>query len=100
MADKGDSGSLDGEGRGVHEAELEQALTAGELVVVCWEPGCSMHRLPHWDKWQWVSRQRQPGYESYSHGICRWHYQAYRAEIDRYIAMERAAAASNVLTAT
>ena len=70
-------------------AELEAAFAAGEVVVVCWEPGCTMHRLPHWPERQWVSRERLPGYPRYSHGICRWHYQTYRAEVARYAARRR-----------
>ena len=55
-----------------HVAELERALDAEELVVVCWEPGCDMHRLPHWAEAEWVSHPRRPGYRMYSHGICRF----------------------------
>ena len=66
--------------------QLEQALEAGELVVVCWEPGCTMHRLPHWDEHQWISHERRQGYRHYSHGICHWHYEACRADIERFVA--------------
>ncbi len=67
------------------QQELEQALESGELVVVCWEPGCTMHRLPHWDEDTWVDRQQVSGYRRYSHGICHWHFRAYFQEIDRYL---------------
>ncbi|MEW6754868.1 MAG: hypothetical protein AB1505_28385 [Candidatus Latescibacterota bacterium] len=68
-------------------AELEQALVGHQLVVVCWEPGCTMHRLRHWRPDQWVSRPAEKGYAQYSHGICAWHYPRYQREIDRLLAV-------------
>ena len=67
------------------EIELEQAFEAGELVTVCWEPGCTMHRLPHWDESEWVSCERRDEYGQYSHGICRWHLQKYEQEVARFL---------------
>lgn len=84
------------------EDELESAIARHEMVVVCWEPGCTMHRLPHWSQHRWVSRRQEDTYPEYSHGICPWHYQAYRAEIERFIAEELVAKgdAGAVCTAT
>ena len=87
-------------GRGMLECELEEAIGAGDMVVVCWEAGCTMHRLPHWAEHRWVSREQVPDYKRYSHGICRWHYQAYRDEIERAIAAEMEAGTEKALTAT
>ena len=70
------------------EEELEMALAHDEMVIVCWEPGCMMHRLPHWNEGTWVARKQQKGYRNYSHGICFWHYQAYQKQIDQFIAEE------------
>jgi hypothetical protein len=74
------------------EEELERAFTNGDIVVCCWEPGCTMHRLPHWSEEKWVARKQQVGYRLYSHGICRWHFRAYAEEIDRYIVKNGTAA--------
>ena len=77
------------------EEELEQAFANGDIVVCCWEPGCTMHRLPHWPAEKWVSCAKRIGYTQYSHGICRWHYHVYAQEIDRIVAKEAAAAAGS-----
>jgi hypothetical protein len=82
------------------ERELEESLAAGDVVVVCWEPGCTMHRLLHWAEYQWVSHAQIPDYRRYSHGICHWHYQAYRAEVERAIGADLAADAQEAVTAT
>ena len=70
------------------ETELEQAFEADEIVVVCWEPGCTMHRLPHWDENEWVSYEHKKKYHRYSHGICRWHLQTYEQEAEHFLAAE------------
>jgi hypothetical protein len=71
------------------EGELKQAFEADEIVVTCWEPGCTMHRLPHWDEKEWVSCESKEKYHRYSHGICRWHLQKYEQEVDRFVAAEK-----------
>lgn len=81
------------------EAELEAAFQSGAIVVVCWEPGCSMHRLPHWPEHEWISREQVAGYRHYSHGICRWHYRMYQQEIDRFIAEDLPLARQDALSA-
>ena len=76
------------------EEELERAFANGDIVVCCWEPGCTMHRLPHWSEEKWVSSQKRVGHRQYSHGICRWHYRVYAEEIDRYPVEDGAAVAA------
>lgn len=71
--------------------ELEAAFVKGDLIVVCWEPGCKMHRLPHWQEQEWVTRPQKKGYRNYSHSICRSHYRVYQQEINRFITDETAA---------
>ena len=75
--------------------ELEAAFANGDLIVVCWEPGCKMHRLPHWQEKEWVTRSQEKGYRNYSHSICRSHYRVYQQQIDRYITEEAAAFSAN-----
>lgn len=70
------------------ETELEQTFDTDGIVVVCWEPGCTMHRLPHWDENEWVSYQKKGKYHRYSHGICRWHLHAYEQEVDHFLTVE------------
>jgi hypothetical protein len=84
------------------EAELDQAMAEQELVVVCWELGCTMHRLRHWDTEEWVSRPQQPGYRRYSHGICARHYPGYQRQIDELLSeySRREAALSTAVAAT
>ena len=65
------------------EAELERAFENGDLVVACWEPECTMHRLPHWADGQWVSRSRDESHASYSHGICMWHLRACQEQLEQ-----------------
>ena len=72
------------------EVELQQAFEADEIVVTCWEPGCTMHRLPHWDENEWVSCASKEKYHRSSHGICRWHLQKYEQEVDRFLVAEKA----------
>lgn len=68
------------------QAELEAAFADEEIVVVCWEPGCLLHRLPHWPEEQWVVREPRKGYPRYSHGLCRQHFLKYQQEIERLMA--------------
>lgn len=70
------------------EIELENAFENDEIVVTCWEPGCTMHRLPNWNQEKWVVHEQQKGYRNYSHGICVWHYHLYQKEVERFIARE------------
>jgi hypothetical protein len=71
--------------------ELERAIAQGRIVVVCWEPGCPMHRLPHWEDGQWVARPLEKGYRNYSHSICGSHYRLYQEQMQRFMAEEAAA---------
>ena len=71
------------------EAQLGQAFAGSDLIVVCWEPGCSMHRLPTWDSDRWVPRDRHVGYRHYSHGICSRHYRLLMQQV-RHTNLERA----------
>ena len=70
------------------EIELEEAFGNDDIVVACWEPGCTMHRLPDWSQEKWVVHEQQKGYRNYSHGICVWHYHLYQKKIERFIAEE------------
>ena len=62
-------------------AELEEAFEAGDMVTVCWEPGCRMHRLYYWHQHEWVEHDRRDGYPNYTHSVCDTHYHAYQDEI-------------------
>jgi hypothetical protein len=76
--------------------ELERAFAQKQIVLVCWEPSCQMHRLAHWQEEKWVARPHVKGYKHYSHSICRSHYRLCQEEVQRYIAKEAAAfSASN-----
>lgn len=70
--------------------QLEHALTRSELVTVCWEPTCSMHRLDHWGAQQWLSFEKSPTYRHYSHGICPEHARLLQGEIDQFLHEHRA----------
>jgi hypothetical protein len=72
------------------EQELESAFANAQMVVKCWEPECSMHRLPHWAEAKWVAFEAKHNYRRYSHGICNWHYLAYQREIDQILGVEKA----------
>jgi len=76
------------------EIEIEEAFEKGEIVTVCWDPECLMHRLPHWDEGRWIAHESKKGYRNYSHGICRFHFRMYQREIERYMAAEAAAPAA------
>lgn len=69
------------------EDELEQAFAAGGIVVKCWDPGCLLHRLPHWPKEVWIAVQPRE-YAGYSHGICRLHLRQYKREMERFSTLE------------
>ncbi len=66
--------------------QLQSAFERGEIVVVCWEPGCSLHRLSHWNEERWVSFAKRPTYARYSHSICPTHARRFREEIARFFA--------------
>ncbi|MFT5086626.1 MAG: hypothetical protein ACI906_004070 [Candidatus Latescibacterota bacterium] len=72
------------------QVELERAFAQEQIVLVCWEPSCQMHRLAHWNEEKWVARPHVEGYQKYSHSICRSHYRLCQEEIQRYIAKEAA----------
>lgn len=83
------------------EAELAQALANNDLVVVCWEPGCTMHRLRHWRPDLWVSRPQEQRYHQYSHGICAGHYASYEREADEPLPrLGRPVASASAVAAT
>ena len=65
--------------------QLENALTRKQLVTVCWEPACSMHRLEKWGAQQWLPFEKQPTYRNYSHGICPEHARLLQQEIDQFL---------------
>ena len=65
--------------------QLELALTRGELVTVCWEPTCSMHRLEKWGAQQWLPFAKNLAYRNYSHGICPEHARLLKEEIDQFL---------------
>lgn len=65
--------------------ELETAFDRADIVVVCWHPGCSMHRLKDWSEDDWEAYPRKKSYGRYSHGICIHHYREYAARVDAYL---------------
>ncbi|MBI2505843.1 MAG: hypothetical protein HYW07_21730 [Candidatus Latescibacteria bacterium] len=65
--------------------QLELALTRGELVTVCWEPTCPMHRLEKWGAQQWLPFEKSTTYRNYSHGICPEHARLLQREIDQFL---------------
>lgn len=65
--------------------QLENALAHGELVTVCWEPSCSMHRLDQWGAQQWLPFERNPAYRNYSHGVCPAHAHQLQRQIDDFL---------------
>ena len=66
------------------EAELEKAFERGEMVIVCWEPECTMHRLPHWEEGKWITHEKVKDYSNYSYGICVWHYRICQRLVEEY----------------
>ncbi|MSR84032.1 MAG: hypothetical protein EXS58_14100 [Candidatus Latescibacteria bacterium] len=65
--------------------QLEYALIRGELVTVCWEPTCSMHRLEKWGAQQWLPFAKSPAYRNYSHGICPDHVRLIQEEVEQFL---------------
>ncbi len=65
--------------------QLENALIRGELVTVCWEPTCSLHRLEKWGAQQWLPFAKSPAYRNYTHGICPDHVRLLKEEIDQFL---------------
>ena len=63
--------------------ELEAAIVASDMVTVCWEPDCNMHRLYYWPVDKWVEHEKKEDYTQYTHSICEYHYQLYHEEIER-----------------
>ena len=77
--------------KSAHE-ELDEAYESGDMITVCWEEGCSMHRLYYWDDETWVSHQKREDYANYTHSICDAHYREYQQELGQLIEEEEAAA--------
>lgn len=71
-------------------AEIEAAYEKGDMVTVCWEPDCSMHRLYYWEESKWVPHQKRGDYPNYTHSICEKHYHMYQEELEQLIAEETA----------
>lgn len=65
--------------------QLELALTRGELVTVCWEPTCPMHRLDYWGAQQWLPFEKRPAYRNYSHGVCPEHARLLQEEVEQFL---------------
>jgi len=63
-----------------HYQELERAFRRGATIIVCWQPGCSMHRLRSWQEGEWEPYPRRNEYPRYSHGICGDHFRKLEQE--------------------
>ena len=72
--------------------ELEEAYESGDMVTVCWEEDCSMHRLYYWDEERWVPHKKRETYTNLTHSICDVHFHMYQEELDQMIEEEEAAA--------
>ena len=72
--------------------ELHEAYESGDMITVCWEEGCTMHRLYYWDDDKWVSHEKREDYANFTHSICDVHYRDYQEELDQLIEEEEAAA--------
>jgi hypothetical protein len=70
-----------------YSKEIDAAYDHGDLITVCWEPECTMHRLTHWDETVWVKHTRQSGGQ-YTHGICERHARLFREEIRQHFASQ------------
>ena len=77
--------------------ELDEAYESGDMITVCWEEGCTMHRLYCWDDERWVPHARRDDYANFTHSICDVHYRSYQEELDQLIEEEEAASTA-VLT--
>ena len=66
--------------------ELEMAFDRTEVIVVCWHPQCSMHRLNGWSEDDWEAYPRKTGYGCYSHGLCQRHYHEYERQVEDFFA--------------
>ena len=66
--------------------QLEEAFASDDMVTVCWEPACHMHRLYYWPEEKWVEHNKKNNYAKYTHSICDYHYQQYHEEIEQMIA--------------
>ena len=69
--------------------QLEKALTRKQLVTVCWEPDCPMHRLEQWGPQQWLPFEKKSSYRNYTHGICPEHARLLQEEIDQFLVEHR-----------
>lgn len=81
------------------QSELNEALADGRMVVVCWEPECRKHRLPHWGEDEWVECERNGRKHQYSHGICVHHEAKYRIDMDAYFARQHKLARPETIVA-
>lgn len=39
--------------------QLEEAFASDDMVTVCWEPACHMHRLYYWPEEKWVEHNKK-----------------------------------------
>ena len=72
--------------------EIEKAYDSGDMVTVCWEDDCSMHRLYFWSEEKWVSHEKRAGHGNFTHSICDKHLNMYQNELNQLIEEEEAAA--------
>ena len=72
--------------------QIEEAYDSGDMVTVCWEDDCSMHRLYYWEDEKWVPHKKRKNYTNFTHSICEVHYRVYQEELGQLIEEEEAAA--------
>lgn len=63
--------------------KIRQAIQAGRIVTVCWEPTCALVRIP--GTAAWVPYPSGIPCRQQSHGICPRHEQEYSEKIDRFL---------------
>ena len=68
--------------------DIEAAYVTGDMITVCWEPDCKMHRLYFWPEEKWVEHDKKWNYDNFTHSICEMHYQMYHEELNQRIAEE------------
>ena len=64
-------------------AALDEAYATGDMITVCWEPNCRMHRLYYWAAGCWLEYDKQDEYPNYAHSICDRHFRMYQRELKR-----------------
>jgi hypothetical protein len=70
--------------------ELDEAYATGDMITVCWEPNCRMHRLYYWEDDRWVEHDKRHEYANYTHSICDQHFRMYQRELKRLMDEETA----------